>query len=258
MTKNKSSGRTEAFIFGTHPVLETLKAGKRSVEALFASRDYAGHGELGSLCDERRLQIKQISPPDLTSLVGSPHHQGIAAKVGPFPYVDLDDVFSDSSDKPLPVVILDGVQDPVNLGNVLRVAECLGGSCVVIGKDRSVGVTPVAEKASAGAAAHVPVVRVVNLVRTIEQLRDLGFWMYAADAQAADTCYSADLGLRTVFVLGSEGKGLRRLVRGACDFSISIPLSGRVASLNVAQTAAVLLAETQRRRLGGGRPNPGP
>jgi 23S rRNA (guanosine2251-2'-O)-methyltransferase len=169
--------------------------------------------------------------------------------VGAFPYVDMDEFVSKFSAHSATILILDEVQDPQNLGNVLRSSECLGAAAIVLSKDRSVPVTASVEKAAAGASAHVPIIRVINLVRAIQQLKNASFWIYAADAGAGDSCYSTDLTGRVGLILGSEGKGIRRLVRENADLRISIPMAGKVASLNVAQSAAILLAESLRQRM---------
>jgi 23S rRNA (guanosine2251-2'-O)-methyltransferase len=168
----------------------------------------------------------------------------VAARVGPYPYVDLEDLLAASD--PL-VVVLDGVTDPHNLGAVLRVAEGAGASGVVIPKDRAVGVTAAAVKASAGASEHVPVARVTNIRRAIDRMKEAGLWVYAAEA--GGTPYTElDLTGPVGLVLGSEGKGVRRLVREGCDGSVSIPMRGAVESLNVSVAAAVLLYEAGRQR----------
>ena len=172
--------------------------------------------------------------------------------MGPFPYVEFSEVLSASADQQGPVLILDEIQDPANLGSILRSGECLGVTAVILSKDRSVAVTPAVEKTSAGAAAHVPLARVVNLARAMEGLKESGYWIYATDSTAKAVCFATDLTGRVAFVLGSEGKGIRRLVREKCDVALSIPMAGKVGSLNVSQTAAILLAEALRQRLAMG------
>jgi len=247
--KQRKLPGSQAVIYGVHPVLETLRAGRRSVHEVFLSRSSHDETELAALAAAQEVVVSHLTGDLMTSLAGNPHHQGVAAKVGPFPYVELEDLLADSPRDSLPIVVLDEVQDPVNLGTILRSAECLGVRGVVMAKDRAVTVTPVAEKASAGAAAHVPVARVVNLVRALHQLKDAGYWIYGADPRSSESCYRADLTGKVALVLGSEGKGLRRLVRETCDLAVSIPMTGRIESLNVAQTAAILLSECLRRRL---------
>jgi 23S rRNA (guanosine2251-2'-O)-methyltransferase len=236
-----------------HPVLETLAAGRRAVEEVFLSREPLAGWGLHEILDNLGIPLTRMGQGEMSSLAGSLNHQGIAARVGPFPYTDFDDLPANLTAEPGVVVILDEIQDPTNLGSILRSCECLGAAAVVLTKDRSVPVTAVAEKASAGASAHVRVARVVNLVRAMEELKKASYWIFGADARAERDCYSAELPCETAFVLGSEGKGLRRLVREKCDQGISVPMMGKIDSLNVSQTTAILLAEALRRRLAARR-----
>ena len=236
-------------IYGVHPVLETVRAGKRSVEAIYLARIPSSADDLVALAENAGISITSSSVNEISTLTGSQHHQGVAARVGPFPYADLDDLLFGQEAIQGPMLILDQVQDPANLGNILRSAECLGASGVVVAKDRSVGITPTVEKAAAGASAHIRIIRVVNLVRAIGQLKDSGFWIYGTSQEGRRSLYSIDLSARIAFVLGSEGKGMRRLVREKCDDVVSIPIVGKTESLNVSQTAAIVLAETLRQRL---------
>jgi 23S rRNA (guanosine2251-2'-O)-methyltransferase len=240
-------GRT--IIYGVHPVIETLKAGRRQVQEVYLARDPSPHWGLDAVLEAAEIPLTRVSPNELITITGSSNHQGLAALVGPFPYIELFDLLSASADQPGPILILDEIQDPANLGSILRSGECLGAVAVVLSKDRSVAVTPAVEKTSAGAAAHVPLARVVNLVRAMNELKESGYWIYATDSRARDVCFVTDLTGRLAFVLGSEGKGIRRLVREKCDAALSIPMAGLVGSLNVSQTAAILLAEALRQRL---------
>jgi 23S rRNA (guanosine2251-2'-O)-methyltransferase len=171
-------------------------------------------------------------------------HQGVAASVEPYPYSGLEEILSIPD--PL-VLVLDGVTDPRNLGAVLRAADGAGASGVIIPKDRAVGVTAAAVKASAGASEHVLVARVTNLRRAVDTMKEAGLWIYAAEA--GGTPYTElDLAGAVALVLGSEGRGVRRLVREGCDGTVSIPMLGGVESLNVSVASAVLLYEARRRR----------
>ena len=235
-------------LYGVHAVLETLKAGKREIEEIFLSRGPTIQREIGSLLVDRHIPVTRVAGDFLLSLCRSPHHQGIAAKVGPYPYVDLDEFFSRVDAAGGPILFLDEIQDTSNLGSILRSGECLGAAGVILPKDRSVQITPAVEKAAAGASAHIAVLRVVNIVRVMERLKETGYWLYAADSGARKACFDSDLSGLVAFVLGSEGKGIRRLVKERCDFDVAIPLAGKIDSLNVAQTAAILLAESLRQR----------
>ena len=182
---------------------------------------------------------------ELTRLAGSPDHQGVVAEVDPYPYADPDSLLEPPRAL---VVALDQVQDPRNLGAVCRSAEAAGAAGVVIPERRSAAVTAVACKASAGAVEHLPVARARNLADWLARAKELGAWIYGAEAAAAAPYDRADLTGKVVLVFGGEGKGLRSRVAEACDLLVSIPLRGRIGSLNVSAAAAVLLFESARQR----------
>ena len=188
---------------------------------------------------------EELDDGELTRLAGSPDHQGVVAEVDPYPYADPGSLLE--TDDAL-VLALDGVQDPRNLGAICRSAEAAGASGVVIPARRAAAVTAAACKTSAGAVEHLAVARVTNLERWLAGAKDGGAWVYGADADAPGEYTAADLTGRVVLVVGGEGKGLRRLVAERCDLLVSIPLRGRVDSLNVATAASVLLFEAVRQR----------
>ena len=193
----------------------------------------------------RTWTADDTNPAELTRIAGSPEHQGFVAEVDPYPYADPGALLQ--ADDAL-VVVLDQVQDPHNLGAVCRSAEAAGASGVVIPDRRAVSVTAVACKSSAGAVEHLPVARVRNVTDWLAGAKEAGAWIYGADADAPGDYSQADLGGRVVLVLGSEGRGIRPRVASACDALVSIPVRGRVASLNVSAAAAVLLFEAVRQR----------
>lgn len=186
-----------------------------------------------------------LPPPELTRLAGSPDHQGVVAEVDPYPYADARALLADPNGL---IVALDQVQDPHNLGAVCRSAEAAGAAGVVIPSRRSASVTAVACKASAGAVEHLPVARVSNLADWLGVAKEAGAWVHGAQAGAATPYDRADLTGKVVLALGSEGGGLRRRVAESCDLLVSIPVRGRVDSLNVSAAAAVLLFEAARQR----------
>jgi 23S rRNA (guanosine2251-2'-O)-methyltransferase len=211
-------------VYGRRPVAEA-KRGRRMVRRVWS----APETEAG----------------ELTRLAGSPDHQGIVAEVDPYPYADAAALL----DQPDGLIIaLDQVQDPHNLGAVARSAEAAGAAGLVIPGRRAASVTPAAVKASAGATEHLPISMVSNLAEWLARAKDAGAWVYGAEANAAAPYTQTDLTGKVVLVLGSEGKGLRRLVAERCDALISIPVRGRVASLNVSAAAAALLFEAVRQR----------
>ena len=228
-------------IYGIRPVVEALGSGRRKV---FEVIDAVGNEELAKAAAARGVEVVCAPRQRVEELAEGGVHQGVAARVEPYPYSGLGEILS--TPEPL-VIVLDGVTDPRNLGAVLRAADAIGASGVVIPKDRAVGVTPAAVKASAGASEHVRVARVTNLRRAVDTMKNAGLWVYAAEA--GETPYTElDLAGAVAFVLGSEGRGVRRLVREGCDGTISIPMMGAVESLNVSVASAVLLYEARRRR----------
>jgi 23S rRNA (guanosine2251-2'-O)-methyltransferase len=228
-------------IYGIRPVVEALESGRRRV---FEVIDAVGSEELAKAAAARGVDVKRASRQRVEELAGGGVHQGVAARVEPYPYSGLEEILS--TPEPL-VLVLDGVIDPRNLGAVLRAADAAGASGVVISKDRAVGVTAAAVKASAGASEHVRVARETNLRRAIDKMKGAGLWVYAAEV--GGTPYTdLDLAGAVALVLGSEGRGVRRLVREGCDGTVSIPMLGAVESLNVSVASAVLLYEARRRR----------
>ncbi len=228
-------------IYGSRPVVEALESGRRKVFEIF---DAVGDREVREAAEPRGVKTKRISRQRVDELSRGGVHQGVVARVEPYPYSGLGEILAPP--EPL-VLVLDGVTDPRNLGAVLRAAEGAGASGVVVPRDRAAGVTAAAVKASAGASEHVRVARETNLKRAIEEMKEAGLWVYAAEA--GGTPYTRlDLTGPLGLVFGSEGRGVRRLVREACDGTVAIPLLGNVGSLNVSVAAAVLLYEVRRQR----------
>jgi 23S rRNA (guanosine2251-2'-O)-methyltransferase len=228
-------------IYGIRPVVEALQCGRRRV---FEVIDAVGSEEVAKAAAARSVDVKRASRQRVDELARGGVHQGVAAHVGPYPYSGLGEILSTS--EPL-VLLLDGITDPRNLGAVLRTADAAGASGVVIPKDRAVGVTAAAVKASAGASEHVRVARETNLRRAIDEMKGAGLWVYAAEVGGMPYT-ELDLAGAVALVLGSEGRGVRRLVREGCDGTVSIPMLGAVESLNVSVASAVLLYEARRRR----------
>jgi 23S rRNA (guanosine2251-2'-O)-methyltransferase len=228
-------------IYGVRPVIEALRGGRRRV---FEVLDASGNAEVARAATAAGVSVKKVPHARVEELARGGVHQGVAALAEPYPYVELEDLLATPDSL---VVLLDGVIDPHNLGAVLRVADGAGASGVVIPKDRAAGVTAAVVKASAGASEHVPVSRVTNLRRAIDAIKKAGLWVYAAEV--GGTPYTdLDLAGPVGLVLGSEGRGVRRLVREGCDGAVSIPMLGAVGSLNVSVAAGVLLYEAGRQR----------
>lgn len=208
--------------------------------------------ELRRLAHEKGIPIQEVSDEALRRMAGRDTHQGVVARLAEFQYSSYEEVLSHASSPGL-VVVLDGVEDPQNLGAVLRTAEGAGVSGVFIPERRAASMTAAAVKASAGAAAHVRVSRQTNLSRLLERLQKDGYWVVGLDASARDLWTQPDYTVPTALVLGSEGHGIRPLVRSHCDFLVRLPMFGQVGSLNVSVAAGIVLYEILRQRLPGAR-----
>lgn len=243
----------EEIIYGMNPVLEALRATRRAFELFVAGAGTDTRLEkLLKLAAEKGVPVRNREKADISRLCGTEHHQGVALRVEGFSYAELGDIlerFRASEEKGL-LVVLDGVQDPHNLGAIIRSAACAGGHGVVIPKDRAARITPTVEKSSAGAVETVAVAQVVNIAQTLEALKREGFWIYGAADDAPATLFAQDFTGHVVLVIGSEGEGIRPLVRKKCDAIFSIPMQGGVSSLNASVAAGVALFEVVRQRLG--------
>jgi len=237
-------------IFGVNPVIEKLKASFHDVLEILIS-DAAERKMLRAIRYEaERLGVRIVSVDRrmLEKLAAGQRHQGVVARVKAFRYLSFDEMIQSLKAQSAceRILILDGMTDPRNFGAILRTADGAGVRYVVIPRDRSVDVTPVVTKASAGASHHVNVVKVTNLRRAISHIKQEGYWVAALDAQSRDTIYKEDLPARLAVVLGGEGHGVRPINLRECDFRLSIPMLGKVASLNVSVAAAVFLYELLR------------
>ena len=242
------------YLFGVHSVLEKLKGASSEVVEVLISKGRR-QGSLRSIEEEakrRGVPIISLDGVELSRLIGGEKHQGVVAKVFSFAYSDFAGLLGGLplGDKYHWILALDGVTDPRNFGSLLRTAEGVGVRDVVIPKDRSVGVTPIVVKASAGAVSYVKTYRVTNLRRAILDLKEKGYWVVGLDVHAEDSVFTRVYPERLVILLGSEGSGIRPLLREECDFLVSIPMLGRVGSLNVAVSAGMFLYELVRQRLG--------
>ena len=240
----------ESVVSGRNAVKELLASG-RDIDKIYVQRGER-EGSVKMLigkASERKIPVIEAEKSKLDALCGGSYHQGIVAMAAEQNYSTLEEIieYAESLGESPFIVICDGVEDPHNLGAIIRSAECSGVHGVVIPKRRAVGLTPVVAKSSAGALEHMRVARVTNLASAIDKLKELGFWIYAADMggeKYSETDYSKSVAL----VLGSEGFGISRLVKDKCDFTVSIPLYGRVNSMNVSCAAAVILTEIARQR----------
>lgn len=242
--------KKDDFVFGRQPVLELLRAeGGTRVNKLWLLKG-AGGGpmeEILKLAKEKRVVFQWVDRDRLTEMVRAANHQGVVARSAPIAYGDLESLLA--SGTPSPVVILDGIEDPHNVGAILRNAAFFGAAAVVIPRWRSAGLSGTVMKASAGALAKIPLIQVTNTAQTLLELKEKGYWIYGADG-AGDLSPSVVLNTPLALVIGGEGDGLHRLVKDRCDVLISIPGSGGMESLNASCASAVLLHEIFRRQEG--------
>jgi len=243
---------SEEIICGINPVKEALR-GTRKIFELFIADGTADQrvGKLAELAGEKNIPVRRRSKVDITRLAGTDHHQGVALRIESFSYAELEDILAAWKERggASIVVVLDGIQDPHNLGALIRSAASAGAECVVIPRDRAAGVTATAEKVAAGAAETIPIAQVTNIAVTLDQLKDAGFWIYGADEKSGHSLYSQKLTGNIALVIGGEGEGIRPLVRKKCDVVFSIPLAGGVGSLNASVAGGIALFEAVRQRL---------
>lgn len=241
----------EEILYGKNPILEALRSGREMNRILVA--EGSQRAAVKPVLDEakRRGIVYQFVPRQkLDQAVGHAHHQGVVAYVAAYSYVDLDDLITRAkrrSQAPF-LLLLDGIEDPHNLGSILRSGDAAGVDGVIIPKRRAAGLTQAVAKASAGAIEYVPVSRVANLAQTIERLKEEGFWITGTDASARLDYRQVDYTLPTALVIGSEGRGISRLVREKCDHLVKIPMAGKVNSLNASVASAILMYEVWRQR----------
>jgi len=240
-------------LYGLHPVEEALRAGKRRFDHVLVARER--HDDrlerLITQCREMGVRVRTEGREQLTQVAQTTAHQGVVALVRPQELLAIEDLFTANPAKPTAarlVLALDGVEDPQNLGALLRVADGAGVDGVVITERRSAPLSPVAIKASAGAIEHLRIARVVNLVRALEELKRQNIWVVGLDERGSTDYDRFDLSGDIVLVLGREGAGLHDLVKRTCDHLLRIPMAGGVSSLNVSTAAAVVLYEAARQR----------
>jgi 23S rRNA (guanosine2251-2'-O)-methyltransferase len=240
-------------IYGVNPVLEALKGRPDTVERIAIAQGAVNQriaGDIMTLAKTAKIKVEVVDRERLDRMTEGASHQGVAAEVKDFEYIGLAELIQKakgSGRQPL-LVLLDGIQDPHNLGAIIRSAHAFGAQGVVIMKDRAVQVTGVAVKSSAGAVSHCHVARVTNLSRAIDELKDAGFWTVAADPEGKDVAWAAKLTGPLAVIVGAEGGGVRKGVLGHADYKVRIPMQGQVASLNASVSAGVLLYEIARQR----------
>ena len=251
--QDRRASPAERVVYGVHPVLEALRARAGEVERLLlveGALPVRVAGEVLALAQAARVRVERVAKERLAELSEGGVHQGVAAELRAFPYAELEDLLAvaEEAEEPPLLVVLDGIQDPHNLGAIIRSAQALGAHGVVLGRDRAVGVTAAVAKASAGAVEHLRVARVTNISRALEELKTQGLWVAAADPTGDTPLFSAPLDGPLALVVGAEGEGVRPGVLGHSDFRLRIPMAPGSASLNASVAAALLLYEVCRQR----------
>lgn len=244
--------RDENVIVGRNPVTEALRSG-REIDKLLIARG-ANQGSTRAIvakCRERGILVKEVAPQKLDFMSGGAAHQGVALIVAAHKYCEVSDILDYAAEKNEPpfVIICDEIEDPHNLGAIIRTAEACGVHGIIIPKRRSASLNTVVAKSSAGALEYMRVARVANIPSVIDDLKDKGLWIYAADMDGEPWCQTDYTG-GTAFVIGSEGRGIGQLVKKKCDKTVSMPMVGQINSLNASVAAGILMYEAARQRQG--------
>lgn len=240
-----------SLIIGRNPVIEALNSGREIEKIIIGKGSEGSVSKIVGKAKDRGIVIYYNDKIALDRLAGGRPHQGVCAYVSDYGYAALEDVYAKAEyygEEPL-IVILDNLEDPHNLGAIMRTAECAGAHGIIIPKRRSCGLTEVVAKASAGAIEYMPCIKVSNIAQTIEKLKRDGFWIAACDMDG-NNYYKQDLKGKLAVVIGSEGAGISKLVKEKCDFTVSMPMVGKITSLNASNAAAVLMYEVRRQRDG--------
>lgn len=244
--------RDENVIVGRNPVTEALRSG-REIDKLLIARG-ANQGSTRAIvakCRERGILIKEVAPQKLDFMSGGAAHQGVALIVAAHKYCEVSDIFALAAERGEPpfIIICDEIEDPHNLGAIIRTAEACGVHGIIIPKRRSASLNTVVAKSSAGALEYMNVARVANIPSVIEELKEQGVWVYAADMDGEPWCHTDYTGA-TALVIGSEGRGVGQLVKKKCDKTVSMPMVGKINSLNASVAAGILMYEAARQRQG--------
>lgn len=241
----------EEMIAGKHSVLEALRSG-RTINKIWIAENAQKH-HVGPVMNEAKaagIIVQTTDKRKLDQMAEGVQHQGIVAQVAAYAYVEVDELIARAKSKgeqPF-LLILDEIEDPHNLGSILRTADCTGVHGIIIPKRRSVGLTATVSKTSAGAVEYVPVARVTNLAQTIDELKEQGVWVAGTDVEADQSFYRTDFTMPIAIVIGNEGRGVGRLIKQKCDFLVKLPMFGHVNSLNASVAASVFMYEVVRQR----------
>ncbi|QED45926.1 23S rRNA (guanosine(2251)-2'-O)-methyltransferase RlmB [Cytobacillus dafuensis] len=241
---------SQDLIMGKNPVIEALKSGRDINKIFIAEGSQSGQMQQVIGLAKASNVFVQFVPKKKLDQMAEGNHQGVVAQVAAYQYAEMDDLFHAAERKneaPF-FLLLDEIEDPHNLGSIMRTADAVGAHGIIIPKRRAVGLTATVAKASTGAIEHIPVVRVTNMARTIDELKEKGVWIAGTDAKGSEDYRRFDGSLPLGLVIGSEGKGMGRLIRDKCDFLIHLPMAGHVTSLNASVAAALLMYEVYRKR----------
>lgn len=250
--KDFSYEEREDIVFGRNAVMETVKS-NTTIECLYITKGVK-EGSINAilnLAKEKKLVVKEVDRKKLDSLSGGMVHQGIVAKITPYSYYEVADILNDAKEKgesPF-VIILDELEDPHNLGSIIRTAELCGVHGIIIPKRRNVGITSTVFKSSVGAIEHVKVAKVTNINSVIDDLKEEGIWVYAADIDGTEYSYEVDFSGGCALVIGSEGRGISKLTLKKCDKIIKIPMVGKINSLNASVAGGIMMYEVLKSRL---------
>jgi 23S rRNA (guanosine2251-2'-O)-methyltransferase len=249
----QQTGQEEEIIAGKHPVLEALRSG-REINKIWIAEGAQKSMTAPITAEAKKLGIvvQFVDKRKLDAMASGVAHQGVIAQAAAFDYVEVDDILAIAKDRgEMPfILVLDEIEDPHNLGSILRTSECTGVHGVIIPKRRSASLTATVLKTSAGAAEHVAVARVTNLAQTIEKLKEAGVWVAGTDVSAAQDVYKSKFDMPLAIVIGNESKGMGRLIKEKCDFLVKLPMLGKLNSLNASVAAGVLMYEVVRQRRG--------
>ncbi|WP_083238917.1 23S rRNA (guanosine(2251)-2'-O)-methyltransferase RlmB [Caloranaerobacter ferrireducens] len=241
----------QGLIEGRNPVLEALKSDRNIEKIMIAKGAEKGSvKKIKAIAKEKGIVIQYVDRNKLDSISATNSHQGVIAIASAYEYKTVEDIlnYAENRNEDPFIIILDGIKDPHNLGAIMRTAECAGVHGIIIPKRRSVGLTPVVAKSSAGAIEYLPVAKVSNIVYTMEELKEKGIWICGTDMDGESNYYEKDLRGPLAIVIGSEGEGMSRLVKEKCDFLVKIPMKGNVTSLNASVAASILTYEVLRQR----------
>lgn len=239
------------YIEGRNPVLEALKSGREIEKIMIAKGTKEGSiNKIVGIARDKKIMIQTVDRSKLDSMSDTNSHQGVIAVAASYIYKTVEDILELAKQKgedPF-IIILDEIEDPHNLGAIIRTAECAGAHGIIIPKRRSAGVTPTVLKTSAGAVEYIPIVKVTNISATIETLKKENIWIYGADMEGDGYYYEKDMTGPIGLVIGSEGSGMNRIVKEKCDFLVKIPMKGKVSSLNASVAASILTYDVVRQR----------